>query len=478
MDSVPVVAITGEVVTGLIGRDGFQEADITGITLPVTKHNYLALEVRELPRLVREAFYIAGTGRPGPVLIDIPRDVFQQRAEFVYPEKVELRGYRPNVVADKGQIDKAAELIAESQRPLILAGHGVIISGAFDELRELAEKANIPVITTLLGIGAFPGSHSMNLGMPGMHGMYWNNIAISESDLLLGIGMRFDDRVTGRLRDFAPGAQIVHVDIDAAEIGKNVQPAAALHGDVKAVLTDLNKLVQFKERPDWFARLEDLKREHPSITIRDTADVLPQYVIQKIYECSGDDFYTVTGVGQHQMWAAQYYRSDKPARFITSGGLGTMGFEIPAAMGVQVAKPGELVWSICGDGGFQMTLQNLAVISEHNMPVKFAIINNSHLGMVRQWQTLFYGDRRIATPLKNPDFVKLAEAYDILGLRVTDKHQVESAIYKALDHPGPVIIDFQVHEDENLFPMVPPGAALQETIDLPQFEEEKAVTTA
>ena len=478
MDSVPVLAITGEVVTGLIGRDGFQEADITGITLPITKHNYLALEVQELPRLVREAFYIAGTGRPGPVLIDIPRDVFQQRAEFDYPERIELRGYRPNAVADKGQIDKAAELIAQSQRPLILAGHGVIISGAFDELRELAEKANIPVITTLLGIGSFPGSHSMNLGMPGMHGMYWNNIAISESDLLLGIGMRFDDRVTGRLRDFAPGAQIVHVDIDAAEIGKNVQPAAALHGDVKAVLGDLNKLLQHKERPDWFARLDELRREHPSITIRDTGQLLPQYVIQKIYECSGDDFYTVTGVGQHQMWAAQYYRSDKPARFITSGGLGTMGFEIPAAMGVQVAKPGELVWSICGDGGFQMTLQNLAVISEHNMPVKFAIINNGFLGMVRQWQTLFYGDRRTATPLKNPDFVKLAEAYDILGLRVTDKHQVESAIYKAIDHPGPVVIDFQVHGEENLFPMVPPGAALQETLDLPQFEEEKAVTTA
>src|SRR4030043_748964 len=246
LDSVPVLAITGEVVTGLIGRDGFQEADITGITLPVTKHNYLALEVEDLPRLVREAFYIAGTGRPGPVLIDIPRDVFQQRAEVVYPEKIELRGYRPNVVADREQIDKAAELIAQSQRPLILAGHGVLISGAFDELRELAEKANIPVITTLLGIGGFPGSHSMNLGMPGMHGMYWNNIASSESDLLLGIGMRFDDRVTGRLRDFAPGAQIVHVDIDAAEIGKNVQPAAALHGDVKAVLLELNKLAQRK----------------------------------------------------------------------------------------------------------------------------------------------------------------------------------------------------------------------------------------
>jgi acetolactate synthase-1/2/3 large subunit len=311
-----------------------------------------------------------------------------------------------------------------------------------------------------------------------MHGMYWNNIAISESDLLLGIGMRFDDRVTGRLRDFAPGAQIVHLDIDAAEIGKNVQPAAALHGDVKAVLTDLNKLLQYKERPDWFARLDELKREHPSITIRDTGELIPQYVIQKIYQCSGDDFYTVTGVGQHQMWAAQYYRSDKPASFVTSGGLGTMGFEIPAAIGVQVAKPGELVWSICGDGGFQMTLQNLAVVSEHNMPIKFAIIDNSYLGMVRQWQTLFYGDRRIATPLKNPDFVKLAEAYDILGLRVTDKQQVESAIYKAIDHPGPVVIDFQVHGEENLFPMVPPGAALQETLDVPHFEEEKVVTTA
>jgi len=478
MDSVPIVAITGEVVTGLIGRDGFQEADITGITLPITKHNYLALDAHDLPSIMREAFYIASTGRPGPVLIDVPRDVFQQRAEFVYPEKVELRGYRPNVVADPEQVTKAAELIAESERPLILAGHGVIISGAFDELREFAEKANIPVSTTLLGIGGFPGSHPLNLGMPGMHGMYWNNIAISESDLVLGIGMRFDDRVTGRLRDFAPGAKIIHVDIDAAEIGKNVQPAAALHGDVKAVLSELNKLIARKERPDWFARLDELKREHPSITIRETGKLLPQYVIEKIYSCSGDDAYTVTGVGQHQMWSAQYYRSDKPGRFVTSGGLGTMGFEVAAALGVQVAKPGELVWSICGDGGFQMTLQNLAVISEHNLPIKFAIMNNSNLGMVRQWQTLFYGDRRIATPLKNPDFVKLAEAYDILGLRVTDKSQVESAIYKAIDHPGPVVIDFQVSGDENIFPMVPPGAALQETIDLPQFEEEKVETLA
>jgi len=478
MDSVPMVCVTGQVITALLGRDGFQEADITGIVIPIVKHSYLVLDVNEIPRVMREAFYIASTGRPGPVLVDIPRDVLQQKAPFVWPDKVELKGYRPRLYPDKEEVARAAELIAEAKRPVILSGHGVIISQAYHEVRELAEKANVPVITTLLGISGFPGTHPLYLGMPGMHGMYWNNIAIQESDLLIGVGMRFDDRVTGRLKDFAPKAKIVHIEIDPAEIGKNVRPAATLQGDARTCLRELNKQVKHVERPDWFARLDELKREHPSITIRETPEVLPQYVIQKLYEATGGDCYIVTGVGQHQMWAAQYFWYDKPNSFVTSGGLGTMGFEVPAAMGVQAAKPGELVWSVCGDGGFMMTMQELATIAEYGWPIKFAIINNSYLGMVRQWQELFYRNNVVATPMANPDFVKLAEAFGILGLRAARKEEVAPVIQQAIDHPGPVVCDFQVKEDENCFPMVPAGAALDETIDLPAYEDERVEVRA
>jgi len=478
MDSVPMVCVTGQVITALLGRDGFQEADITGIVIPIVKHSYLVLDVNEIPRVMREAFYIASTGRPGPVLVDIPRDVLQQKAPFVWPDKVELKGYRPRLYPDKEEVARAAELIAEAKRPVILSGHGVIISQAYHEVRELAEKANVPVITTLLGISGFPGTHPLYLGMPGMHGMYWNNIAIQESDLLIGVGMRFDDRVTGRLKDFAPKAKIVHIEIDPAEIGKNVRPAATLQGDARTCLRELNKQVKHVERPDWFARLDELKREHPSITIRETPEVLPQYVIQKLYEATGGDCYIVTGVGQHQMWAAQYFWYDKPNSFVTSGGLGTMGFEVPAAMGVQAAKPGELVWSVCGDGGFQMTMQELATIAEYGWPIKFAIINNSYLGMVRQWQELFYRNNVVATPMANPDFVKLAEAFGILGLRAARKEEVAPVIQQAIDHPGPVVCDFQVKEDENCFPMVPAGAALDETLDLPAYEDERVEVRA
>jgi acetolactate synthase-1/2/3 large subunit len=470
MDSVPMVAITGEVVTWLIGRDGFQEADITGITLPVTKHNYLVLDADDLAHTVREAFYIAGTGRPGPVLIDVPRDVMQQQVEFHYPEKVELRGYRPTVQGHPTQIKKAAQLIAESRRPVILAGHGVILSQAYDELRALAEKAHIPVIATLMGLGCFPGSHPLFMGMPGMHGMYWNNIAISESDLVLGIGMRFDDRVTGRLKDFAPHAKVIHIDIDPAEIGKNVKPTVPIVGDIKTVLAALVEQMEPARHDAWLGRIEEVRREHPSILIPENESLLPQYVIKKIYELGGSDAYYVTSVGQHQMWAAQFFWGDKPNSFVTSGGLGTMGFDIPAAMGVQFARPKDLVWSISGDGSFQMTLQELATIVEHELPIKFAIMNNGYLGMVRQWQTMFYEDRLISTRVFTPDFVKLAEAFGLVGLRVTDRSQVEAAIRSAIAHPGPVLIDFQVEQMENLYPMVPPGASLSETIDQPKIE--------
>jgi acetolactate synthase I/II/III large subunit len=467
MDSVPLVCITGAVVSWLIGRDGFQEADITGITVPITKHNTLVLNVEDIASSIKEAFHIATTGRPGPVLVDIPRDVQQAEAEFKYPETVNLRGYDPHVAGDPRQIKHAAKLIAESERPVILAGHGVVISHAWDQLVQLAETAQIPVITTLLGLGGFPGTHDLNMGMPGMHGMYWNNMAISEADLVMGVGMRFDDRVTGSLKDFAPKAKIVHIDIDPAEIGKNLPTAVPIVGDVKQVLTELNREVQPMRHDEWLGWLKEQRDSHPSISIPETEKILPQYVIKSIYDASGSDAYYVTGVGQHQMWAAQYFWVDKPNGFVTSGGLGTMGFEVPAAIGAQFADLKSTVWSICGDGGFQMTSQELATVVEYELPIKFAIINNGYLGMVRQWQELFYKNNLSSVRMYQPDFVKLAEAYGVRGLRVTDKAQVQSSIDLALSHPGPVLIDFQVEEYENTFPMVPPGAALQQTVDSP-----------
>ena len=469
MDSVPLVCVTGQVIRALIGRDGFQEADIQGITIPITKHNELVLDVEDIPRAMQQAFHIATTGRPGPVLVDIPRDTLQQKGEFYWSDKVQLRGYRQNgLTPDPNEIQKAADLIAQAERPVVLAGHGVIISRAYDELLKLAETANIPVITTLLGISGFPGTHPLYLGMPGMHGMYWSNRAINEADLLIGLGVRFDDRVTGRLADFAPKAKIVHIDIDAAEIGKNVRPAAAIHCDLKAGLTELNKHVKTKERSAWFQWIEEMRHNHPSIAIPETDDVLPQFVIDSIYRETKGDCIICTGVGQHQMWAAQYFWYDKPNSFVTSGGLGTMGFEVPAAMGAQVAAPDETVWSICGDGGFMMTMQELATIAEYNWPIKFAIINNGTLGMVRQWQELFYDNNTVSTPLKNPDFVKLAEAFGIKGLRAERKEEVGPTIHAAMEHDGPVVVDFRVTYDENLYPMVPPGASLDETIEVPE----------
>ncbi len=467
MDSIPLVCITGQAVTWLIGRDGFQEADITGITIPITKHNRLVLSVEDIAPAIKEAFYIATTGRPGPVLVDIPRDIQQQMCDFEYPGSVNLPGYHPDVELDLHAIKRAAALIDESTKPVILSGHGVVISHAWDEMVTLAEKTQTPVITTLLGLGGFPGTHPLNMGMPGMHGMFWNNQAISEADLIIGIGMRFDDRVTGRLKDFAPNAKIIHIDIDPAEIGKNLPTAVPIVGDVKQVLNQLNAVVGTGRHDEWLGWIRDLKDKHPSIVVPETDKVLPQYVIKSIYDASGADAYYVTGVGQHQMWAAQYFWIDKPNGFITSGGLGTMGFEVPAALGAQMADMKSTVWSICGDGGFQMTLQELATIVEYQLPVKFAIINNGFLGMVRQWQGMFYNNNLSAVKMYQPDFVKLAEAFGMKAMRVTDKGQVQKTIDDALNHAGPVLIDFQVEEYENTYPMVPPGASLQETVDSP-----------
>ncbi|MDO8688340.1 MAG: biosynthetic-type acetolactate synthase large subunit [Dehalococcoidales bacterium] len=468
LDSVPMVAITGQVARPFIGKDAFQEVDITGITLPITKHNYLVLEASSLARTIKEAFYLARSGRPGPVLIDIPRDVFIEEAEFHYPSRVNLPSYKPTLQGHPTQIKKAAKLINEARQPVIIAGRGVLISGASTQLKELAEKALIPVITTLLGIGCFPESHPLSFGMLGMHGMVYANMAVDKADVIIAIGTRFDDRATARVSGFAPNARIIHIDIDPTEIGKNVRVDVPIVGDVQTVLAELNKLVTLAQRTEWLRQLDDWRREHPSIAIRESEGLLPQFVVRQIYEVTKGEATIVTGVGQNQMWAAQHYWYNKPNTFISSGGLGTMGFGLPAAMGAKVGCPDSTVWLIDGDGSFQMSLQELATIVQDNVGVKIAIIHNSYLGMVRQWQELFYGKRYVATPLSCPDFVKIAEAYCIPGLRVTRKEEVAPALQQALAEPGPFLIDFIVEPEENVYPMVPPGAALNEIIEEPK----------
>jgi acetolactate synthase-1/2/3 large subunit len=478
LDSVPIIAITGQVARPFIGKDAFQEIDITGIAQPITKHNYLVLEAAALPRTIKEAFYLARTGRPGPLLIDIPRDVFIDQAEFHYPSKVDLPGYKPTLQGHPAQITRAAKLISESQRPVIIAGRGIIISAAYAELKELVEKAQIPVVTTLLGISSFPESHALSYGMIGMHGMAYANFAVDGADLIIAIGMRFDDRATAKVSAFAPHAKVIHIDIDPAEIGKNVRVDVPIVGDAKAVLQRLNKQVASVQHLDWVRQLDDWRKEHQAITIRDTDHLIPQYVIRQIYEVTRGEAIIVTGVGQNQMWAAQHYFYDKPNSFISSGGLGTMGFELPAALGAKIGRPDDTVWCIAGDGGLQMTIQELATIVQEKAAVKIAVMNNGYLGMVRQWQELFYGKRYVATPISSPDFVKIAEAYGLGGIRVKTKEEVVPAIRKAMAEPGPYLIDFEIEPEENVYPMVPPGAALSEVIEEPKQEAKKAKVTA
>ena len=472
MDSIPIVAITGQVPRAAIGKDAFQETDMTGITLPVTKHNNLVMSAAEIPQAIKDAFYIASTGRPGPVLIDIPKDVLlNDEAEFSYPDDVDLPGYKPTLDGHPSQIQKAAQLIAEAQRPIILAGHGIIISRAYQEVLELAERAQIPVVTTLLGISSFPSDHFLNVGMPGMHGMAYASMAIDQADLLISLGMRFDDRVTGRLSDFAPNAKVVHIDVDPSEISKNVKATVPIVGDLKRVLQALLPQVEPTVHSEWVQQVEDMRVEHPSHRIRETDQMLPQFILRTLSDVTDGNALVVTGVGQHQMWAAQHCRFKNPNSLITSGGLGAMGFEVPAAMGAKVGAPDKVVWSIAGDGGFQMTLCDLATCVENNIDVKFAIMNNGYLGMVRQWQDFFYDKVYTATSYSaNPDFVKLAEAYGIPGIRVTDKSQVESSIRQAMMEPGPVVVDFLVEPEENVFPMIPAGESLSEMLEEPGQE--------
>ncbi|MEA1870573.1 MAG: biosynthetic-type acetolactate synthase large subunit [Candidatus Bipolaricaulota bacterium] len=474
MDSSPIVCITGQVPSALIGTDAFQETDITGITLPITKHNYLVTDVGELAGVIHEAFHLARNGRPGPVLIDLPKDVQQAEIEFAPPPaEVHLSGCLSPSVGDPEAVRQATSLINSSTRPVLLAGHGIMMAGAEEPLRKFAEKMSAPVAVTLLGKGGFPASHPLYLGMMGMHGDATANKAIQESDLLIGLGMRFDDRVTGDLSRYAPRAKKVHIDLDAAELNKLVTVDVPVQGDVGRILNKLIPEVDAIERRDWLAQVERWMGEArgaDGVRMPSDGRLTAPLLIDAIWRDTHGEAVVVTDVGQHQMWAAQYYRFDRPNSFITSGGLGTMGFGLPAAIGAQIARPDAEVWVIVGDGGLQMAVQELATVVQEKLPLRIALCNNGCLGMVRQWQELFYGKRYESTRLVNPDFVKLAEAYGITAWRAEDPERAVRVIDKAREHPGPVLIDFHVVKEGtygNVYPMVPSGAALHEMIQQP-----------
>ncbi|MDP2904700.1 MAG: biosynthetic-type acetolactate synthase large subunit [Candidatus Omnitrophota bacterium] len=465
MDSIPIVAITGQVKSFLIGNDAFQEADVTGITRPITKYNFLVKDVRDLTRVVREAFYIASTGRPGPVVIDIPSDIQQQNTEFVWPEKVAIRSYHPTYFGHPGQIKKAAKLISSSKKPVLYVGGGIISSAAHQALRELAEKIQAPVTWTLMGIGAFPSAHPFALGMLGMHGTAYANHAVTAADLIIAVGARFDDRVTGRTDTFAPTAKIIHIDIDPSSISKNTRVDVPIVGDAKNILGEL--LEQIKKRPDtsaWLKEVDGLKKKYP-LRYKDGDKIKPQYVVEQICEATGGEAIITTEVGQNQMWAAQWYKHSHPRTFISSGGLGTMGFGFPAAMGAKVGCPDKTVIDIAGDGSIQMNIQELATCVCNKINVKIAILNNGYLGMVRQWQELFYKKRYSHVCITSPDFVKLAESYGAVGIKVTKKEDVRPAIEKMLSIENTVIVDFRVEPEENVYPMVPAGEAINKMIE-------------
>lgn len=465
MDSIPLVCFTGQVGTSLIGRDAFQEADICGITLPITKHNYLVEKTEDVPRIVKEAFYIARTNRPGPVVVDLPKDIMEKSIDFEPSEvEVSLRGYRVMKGFNAGQVVSAVEMIKGAERPVIYCGGGVICADAAPELTELAHKRKIPVTNTLMGIGCFPANDYLYLGMLGMHGTRYANYAIGECDVLIAVGVRFDDRVTGHLEHFAPHAKVIHIDIDAAEIGKNVAVDIPIVGDVKEVLAAINgRLEPVEEFGEWHKTIDRWKEEFP-MRYGPSAEgrIMPQHVVEKIYDITGGEAIITTEVGQNQMWSAQYFKGKHPRSFITSGGLGTMGFGFPAAIGAKIACPDKVVIDIAGDGSIQMNIQELGTATQYQLPVIICILNNQFLGMVRQWQGLFYGGRYSFTDIEHqPDFVKLAEAYGAVGIRVKEADQVEAALRQALEvKDRPVIIDFWVDREANVYPMVPPGAAL------------------
>ncbi|MFZ4450583.1 acetolactate synthase large subunit [Salibacterium aidingense] len=459
IDSLPLVVITGQVATNAIGTDAFQEADVIGVTMPITKHNFQAREVEDLPRMIKEAFHIAATGRPGPVLIDLPKDIAAASGFFNYNQSVDLPGYQPTVIPNKLQIKKLADAVTEAKKPVVLTGAGILHAHASEELFEYITKQQLPAASTLLGLGAFPGNHELFLGMVGMHGTYTGNMALHEADLLISIGARFDDRVTGALKHFAPNAKVAHIDIDPAEIGKNVETHIPVVGDAKEALRMLN---EYDGTPgdftEWKKQLAEWQEEYP-LWYREEGDSLkPQRLMEMIYEETKGEAVVTTDVGQHQMWAAQYYKFDNPDCWVTSGGLGTMGFGFPSAIGAQFAAPDRQVVAVLGDAGFQMTAQEMSILQELNLPVKIILVNNAALGMVRQWQELFY-DQRYSNSIFpiQPDFVKMAEAYNIKGWKIDNPEEMQSVLREALDYEGPVLLDCRVEKEENVYPMIAPG---------------------
>ncbi|GIS94403.1 MAG: biosynthetic-type acetolactate synthase large subunit [Chloroflexota bacterium] len=467
-DSVPMVAITGQVARASLGSEAFQECDICSIAASTTKKTFMVMNPNDLAETIREAFYVTQEGRPGPVLIDIPRDVQMELTDVTFPDVVSASV--PEVSEEASErLKEAARLINEAERPLIISGHGVMTSGGNKEMLALAEKSGIPVITTLLGLGSFPSGHPLSMGMLGMHGMYWSNLSVDQADLIVGVGMRFDDRVTGKVDTFAPHARIIHMDIDPSQIGRNVPVEVAVVGDAKALLQELTPMVNNTPHPDWMQFISNLKQDHPSLAIPPSDQLQAQQVMTALDTLLREDEETtiVTGVGQHQMWAAQYLTFNESDSFVSSGGLGAMGFELPAALGVQVAKPGTPVWAVAGDGGFQMTLQELVTLTEEKLPVKIALINNGYLGMVKQWQEMYYDGHLKAVPVDGPDFIKLCEAYGVGALRVTEQEDVLPALRQAQAHDGPFLIEFVVDSNTNVYPMVPPGGSLADTIEDP-----------
>jgi acetolactate synthase-1/2/3 large subunit len=470
MDSIPMVCLTGQVRTDLIGNDAFQEADTTGITRPITKHNVIVKDIKDLQQTIREAFYIAKTGRPGPVLIDIPVDVEVAKCQTTPFTGVNMPGYKPQAKGHHRQIKMAAEAINKSERPVLYVGGGVIIANASDELRTFAQKANLPVTMTLLGLGAYDQMRAESLDMLGMHGTAYANYAVQECDLLIAVGARFDDRVTGKLKTFAPNAKFIHIDIDPASISKNVNVHIPVVGDAKYILSEMTKEVQHKDRKEWFDKIADWKKRYPMRYDTKSPNIKPQYVIEQLWEATKDNAIIVTGVGQHQMWSAQFYKHSRPRHFITSGGLGTMGFGLPAAIGAQVAKPDALVIDIDGDSSFNMTMAELCTAVQYELPVKVCILNNGYMGMVRQWQELFYGKRYSKSSLRNPEFAAVAQAFGAVGIMVDKKSDVKSALAKMLKEKKPCVVDFRVEREENVWPMVAAGKSLHEMDGLDIFE--------